>query len=91
MRGFAAAGAGALCSVALGCTLLAPAPVVQSQTMRVPEGALTRVAVMPFYPKETLSKYAGEGCGVYVYGYDHFFVRTSARPTLGGAASTWNK
>jgi len=44
-----------------GCSTFRSAPVVQHQTMRIPPGALKRVAVLPFSHKDTLPKYSGEG------------------------------
>lgn len=35
---------------ALGCAAVIPAPVVEHHTMRIPEGALRKVAVLPFQP-----------------------------------------
>jgi hypothetical protein len=45
----------------LGCDAVRPAPVVRNTTMRIPPGTLDKVAVVPFYPKETLAKYSSEG------------------------------
>jgi len=44
-----------------GCSVVRPAPVVQGQTLRIPPGALKRIAVLPFSHKDTLPKYSGEG------------------------------
>jgi hypothetical protein len=44
-----------------GCSVIRPAPVVQGQTLRIPPGALKRIAVLPFSHKDTLPKYSGEG------------------------------
>ncbi len=44
-----------------GCSAFRPAPVVQNQTLRIPPGALKKVAVVPFSHKDTLRKYSGEG------------------------------
>jgi len=44
-----------------GCSSFRSAPVVQHQTMRIPPGALKKVAVLPFSHKDTLPKYSGEG------------------------------
>ncbi len=44
-----------------GCSAVRPAPVVQNQTLRMPPGALKKVAVVPFSHKDTLLKYSGEG------------------------------
>jgi hypothetical protein len=44
-----------------GCSSFRSAPVVRHQTMRIPPGALKRVAVLPFSHKDTLPKYSGEG------------------------------
>ncbi len=38
----------------VGCSIVRPAPVVQNQTMRVPDGAMKRVAVMPFTHRDTM-------------------------------------
>jgi hypothetical protein len=37
-----------------GCSTVRPAPVVQNQTMRIPAGALKRIAVLPFSHKNTM-------------------------------------
>jgi hypothetical protein len=37
-----------------GCSIIRPAPVVHTQTMRIPAGALKRVAVAPFSHRETM-------------------------------------
>jgi hypothetical protein len=37
-----------------GCSSLRPAPVVQNQTMRIPAGALKRIAVLPFSRRDTM-------------------------------------
>jgi hypothetical protein len=44
-----------------GCSTFRSAPAVQHQTMRIPAGALKKVAVLPFSHKDTLPKYSGEG------------------------------
>jgi hypothetical protein len=38
----------------VGCSVMRPAPVVQNQTMRVPHGAMKRVAVIPFTHRDTM-------------------------------------
>ncbi len=51
----------AAASIALaGCSAVRPAPVVQSQALRMPPGTLKKVAVVPFSHKDTLAKYSGE-------------------------------
>jgi hypothetical protein len=37
-----------------GCSIVRPAPVVQNQTMRIPAGALKRIAVLPFGHRDTM-------------------------------------
>jgi hypothetical protein len=37
-----------------GCSAVRPAPVVQGQTLKVPEGAMKRIAVVPFTHRDTL-------------------------------------
>ena len=37
-----------------GCSIIRPAPVVQNQTMRIPAGALKRIAVLPFGHRDTM-------------------------------------
>jgi hypothetical protein len=37
-----------------GCSIFRPAPVVQNQTMRIPAGALKRIAVLPFSHRDTM-------------------------------------
>jgi hypothetical protein len=37
-----------------GCSVLRPAPVVQGQTLKIPPGALKRVAVLPFSHRDTM-------------------------------------
>ena len=54
-------GLAAVSAVALGCAAVIPAPAVEHRTMRMPHGTLRKVAVMPFYPKDTLSKNLGNG------------------------------
>jgi len=44
-----------------GCSAVRPAPVVRNQTLRIPQGTLEKVAVVPFSHKDTLLKYSGEG------------------------------
>ncbi len=51
MRRFISAAA----AIALvGCSVMRPAPVVQIQTLRVPDGAMKRVAVIPFTHRDTM-------------------------------------
>jgi len=38
----------------VGCSVVTPAPVVTNQTMRVPEGAMRRIAVIPFTHRDTM-------------------------------------
>ncbi len=38
----------------VGCSVMRPAPVVQGQTMKVPDGALKRIAVIPFTHRDTM-------------------------------------
>jgi hypothetical protein len=45
-----------------GCSVVRPAPVVQNQTMRIPPGALKRIAVLPFSHRDTM-RYNSEGGG----------------------------
>jgi hypothetical protein len=47
--------------VLAGCSFLRPAPVVENRTLRVPDGALDRVAVIPFAAKDTLVKHVTQG------------------------------
>jgi len=44
----------ALAVALLGCSAVRRAPVVQGQTLKVPPGALTRIAVLPFTHRDTL-------------------------------------
>ncbi len=37
-----------------GCSIVRPAPVVQNQTMKIPAGALKRIAVLPFSHRDTM-------------------------------------
>jgi len=52
--------AAAMLSLA-GCSALRPAPVVQNQTLRIPAGALKRIAVLPFSYKDTMLNNAAAG------------------------------
>lgn len=45
----------------LGCSAVTQKPVIENTTMRIPPGTLDRIAVVPFYPKETLAKYSSAG------------------------------
>ncbi len=45
--------------VIVGCSIIRPAPVVQNQTMRIPAGALKRIAVLPFSHRDTV-RYSSE-------------------------------
>jgi hypothetical protein len=38
----------------VACSVIRPAPVVQNQTLKVPPGALKRVAVLPFTHRDTM-------------------------------------
>jgi hypothetical protein len=38
----------------VGCSAVRPAPVVQGHTLKVPEGALKRIAVIPFTHRDTM-------------------------------------
>jgi hypothetical protein len=42
----------------LGCAAVRPAPVVQNTTLRIPPGTLDRIAIVPFYPTESLGRNA---------------------------------
>lgn len=53
--------AGAAVIALAGCSAVRPAPVVQSQALKMPPGTLQKVAVVPFSYKDTLLKYSGEG------------------------------
>jgi len=44
----------ALALLLAGCSAVRPAPVVQGQTLKVPEGALKRIAVIPFSHRDTM-------------------------------------
>lgn len=58
MRGLAAVAAVlALAS----CSVVRPAPVVQNQTMRIPPGALKRIAVLPFSYRDTMRNNSDAG------------------------------
>ena len=37
-----------------GCSVIRPAPVVQNQTLRIPQGSLKRIAVLPFSHRDTM-------------------------------------
>jgi hypothetical protein len=37
-----------------GCSVVRPAPVVQGQTLKIPPGALKRIAVLPFSHRDTM-------------------------------------
>jgi len=38
----------------VGCSIVSPAPVVQRQTMRVPDGTMKRIAMIPFTYRDTM-------------------------------------
>jgi hypothetical protein len=44
-----------------GCSIVRPAPVVQNQTMKIPAGALKRIAVLPFSHRDTMRYSSGAG------------------------------
>ena len=52
-RGCWIAAAAAMLALA-GCSVVRPAPVVQGQTLRMPPGALKRIAVLPFSHRDTM-------------------------------------
>jgi lipoprotein-anchoring transpeptidase ErfK/SrfK len=53
--------AAAAAAIALAsCSAVRPAPVVQSQALKMPPGTLKKVAVIPFSYKDTLPKYSGK-------------------------------
>jgi len=43
----------------VGCSAVRSAPVVQGQTLKVPEGALKRIAVIPFTYRDTMRSASG--------------------------------
>jgi hypothetical protein len=43
------------------CSAVRPAPVVENRTFRIPAGALDKVAIVPFYAKDTLAKHVTKG------------------------------
>jgi len=58
VRGLAAAAA--VLALA-GCSAVRPAPVVQGQTLKIPQGGLKRIAVVPFTHRDTMSASAEAG------------------------------
>jgi hypothetical protein len=46
-----------------GCSAVRSAPVVQGQTLKVPDGALRRIAVIPFSHRDTLRTAVATGVG----------------------------